>query len=296
MVTLRQLQYLLAIQNTKNFVKAAKMCHVTQPTLSMQLQQLEENLGTRLVERAQKKVMMTAIGDQVADIAQEMLASAQKIEEVCRRSEALLEGQIVLGVIPTVAPYYLPKLLPALHQAYPKLRLYLKEDQTEKLSEMLENGEIDVALLALPVDDKFAEKVIFEEDFVVALPVGHPLTKKDQITVKDVQKEGLMLLEEGHCLREQALEVCKMLPSSKTDGADFRATSLETLKHMVSSGLGVTLLPQFAVDEGQGYVTKPFKDPVPTRKIGLLFRRTSPRKAEIALFAKTLEGILKRSR
>lgn len=292
MVTLRQLQYLLAIQQSKNFVKAAKMCHVTQPTLSMQLQQLEENLNTRLVERAQKKVMMTPAGVHVAEIAQKMLDQAAEIEEVCRREKALLEGEVTLGVIPTVAPYFLPRILPNLQKQYPHLKLYLKEGQTEDLSEMLDAGEIDVAFLALPVDEKFAEKVVFEEDFVVALPQDHPLTTKKELTIQDIQANDLMLLEEGHCLRDQALEICKMMPH-KSQNVDFRATSLETLKHMVANGLGITLLPRLAVDENASYVTRPFKGADPKRQIGLLYRRTSPRKTELMLLAKSLEGILR---
>lgn len=292
MVTLRQLQYLLALEKTKNFVKASEMCHVTQPTLSMQIQQLEERLNAKLIERGSRGVILTPLGESVIQKAQGIMQGVSDIEELCRLSHEPLVSDLTMGVIPTVAPYYLPKILPQLHKSFPKLEIYLKEDQTEKLLVQLQNGHIDVALLALPVDDSFAQKVLYKEDFVVAMPNDHALAKKEEITIEDLTDVNLMLLEEGHCLRDQALEVCQ-IAGQGFDGADFRATSLETLKHMVASGLGVTLLPVHAVDENASYAVRRFSSPAPVREIGLAWRRTSVRKVEMDILCKELEGILK---
>lgn len=282
MPTLRQLEYLVAIDKHRHFGHAAEACHVSQPTLSAQLQTLEDRLGSILVERRRQQVLMTDTGAEVARRARDILEQIEDMRRVVGEGTEPLSGKLVLGVIPTVAPYYLPSLLPYIQKEFPKLKIVLKELQTPDLLTELEDGTVDVGLLALPAGDdvKFKPMPLYKENFVVAAPKGM-MDVGAHMDSEKLKDKRLLLLDEGHCLRDQALDVCNWARQQNlSDGVDFRATSLETLKQMVACNLGVTLLPELAVDDYATYSVHPLDDESASRTIGLLWRRTSPKGAE----------------
>jgi LysR family hydrogen peroxide-inducible transcriptional activator len=289
--TLTQLRYLVAVADHLHFRKAAAACHVTQPALTTQIQALEERLGASLVERSKRKVMLTALGREVVARARHILEEAQGIAEIARRARAPLSGPLTLGVIPTIGPYLLPGLLGAVREAFPDLELFLREDQTARLLERLAAGQLDLLLLALPVDAPgVATLPLYDEPFVLAAPPGHPLTRKRRIEQADLAGQEVLLLEDGHCLRDQALAVCAM--AGAREGSGFQATSLNTLSQMVANGLGVSLLPLLSADvearSAPGLVVRRFAKPEPSRRIGLAWRPTSARRAEFELLAQFL--------
>ena len=280
-MTLQELRYIVALADTGHFGQAAESCHVTQSTLSTQLKKLEDNLGLTLFDRSLKRITPTPTGRAIIASARVILEETERIRTLARLSgEDIMACTLRLGVIPTVGPYYLPHALLTIHQAFPQLKLLLREEITPTLLTNLREGHFDVALLALPIDDEHLEVFpLFREPFVVALPAGHPLVARDQLRVKDLGAENLLLLEEGHCLRDQALDLC----GARARIADeVQATSLEMLRQMVGMNLGVTLLPQLAAEnaprgEKRLLALRPFAPPVPTRTIGLVWRRRSPR-------------------
>ncbi|UCC13279.1 MAG: LysR family transcriptional regulator [Gammaproteobacteria bacterium] len=279
-ISLRALGYLVALAEESHFGKAAQRCFVSQPTLSAQIKKLEEQLGVQLVERNQRRVMLTAIGERIVSRARIILREVDEICESARNHQDPLAGDLRIGLIPTIAPYLLPLIAPDLHKSLPRLKLYLLEHQTEPLLATLGNGDIDLAILALPIaQDSFQIENLYSEDFVAALPAGHRLSQRPHLKVSDLEGETLLLLEDGHCLRDQALEVCNNIDIDEAQ--DFRATSLETLRQMVASGIGVTLLPGLATERPvartAGLVTRPLRNPTPDRKIAAAWRRTSPR-------------------
>lgn len=280
-MNLRELQYLVAVDEERHFHRAAERCFVSQPTLSGQLKKLEEELGVLLVERTSRQVAMTEVGTIIADKARGILAEVKGIREVAETFHDPMAGELHVGLIPTVAPYLLPVIMPALRQAYPKLKLWLHEYQTGVLLEKLHRADLDLLILALPVDsDEFAELNLYLEPFQLAVPrtdsgeFDQPL-----IQLGDLENREMLLLEEGHCLRGQALDVCFMAGASENTG--FHASSLETLRHMVGEDMGMTLIPELAVPARPGksdpirYI--PFADPKPNRRIGMLYRRGSYR-------------------
>jgi len=279
-MNLRELEYLVAVAEERHFHKAAQRCFVSQPTLSGQLKKLEGELGVLLVERNTRQVAMTDVGKAVAEQARNILAQVKGIREIAQTSQDVMAGELHLGLIPTLAPYLLPQIMQQIHKQYPKLKLWLHEYQTSVLLEKLHRAELDLLILALPVDtDKFAELDLFQEPFLLAVPRGEKLADKPMISLGDLDKREMLLLEEGHCLRNQALDVCFM--AGATENAAFHASSLETLRHMVGEGMGLTLIPELAVPDKQ---TKrdpirylPFKDPKPSRRIGMLYRKGSYR-------------------
>jgi LysR family hydrogen peroxide-inducible transcriptional activator len=283
-ISLRALGYLVALAEESHFGKAAQRCFVSQPTLSAQIKKLEEQLGVQLVERNQRRVMLTAIGERIVSRARFILREVDEICESARNHQDPLAGDLRIGLIPTIAPYLLPLIAPDLHKSLPRLKLYLLEHQTEPLLAALGNGDIDLAILALPIaQDSFQIENLYSEDFVAALPAGHRLSQRPHLKVSDLEGETLLLLEDGHCLRDQALEVCNNIDIDEAQ--DFRATSLETLRQMVASGIGVTLLPGLATERPvartAGLVTRPLRNPTPDRKIAAAWRRTSPRVATL---------------
>ncbi|MGH8196724.1 MAG: LysR substrate-binding domain-containing protein [Steroidobacteraceae bacterium] len=283
-MNLRDLQYLVALAETRHFGRAAERCHVSQPTLSAQLKKLEESLGVTLVERRPRRVALTAAGVAVVERARRMLRDAEDIRALARASQDPLAGQLKLGLIPTLGPYLLPRIAPRIARALPKLQLMLHEFQTAPLVERVVQGELDLAILALPADTKgLATRSLFAEAFLVAMPGNHRLTARKRVRSSDLAGEKLLLLEEGHCLRDQALEVCAQ---AGTEEQDFRATSLETLRQMVAAGIGVTLLPRLAAEgpfaSARGLVVRPFSPPAPNRVIGAAWRRSTSRAAAIA--------------
>lgn len=294
--TLRQLRYLTALAEYRHFGRAAEACLATQSTLSAGLQELESLLGVTLVERTKRKVMLTPLGEEVVARARVVLQGAEDIAELAHASRAPLSGTVRLGVIPTVAPFLLPQVLPALRDTYPELRLLLREDQTARVLARLAAGDLDVVLMALPWPaDDVETLALFDDPFVVACPPNHPLAGRETVAAADLATVPLLLLEEGHCLREHALAACRLPTAGRTAGLGdgLLATSLATLVHMVANGLGITLLPEMAVAAGilagTSLVTRPLAEPA-HRTIGLVWRRSSPRKQEFALLGKALAG------
>jgi LysR family hydrogen peroxide-inducible transcriptional activator len=278
-MNLRDLEYLVALADTRHFGRAAARCHVSQPTLSAQLKKLEAYLGVALVERRPRRAALTPAGLAVVERARRMLRDADDIRDLARASQDPLAGALKLGLIPTLGPYLLPRVAPRIARALPKLQLMLHEYQTEPLIERTLSGELDLAILALPADTRgLVTRSLFAEAFLVAMPEGHRLAARKRVKTQDLQGEKLLLLEEGHCLRDQALEVCERVD---TEEQDFRATSLETLRQMVAAGLGITLLPRLAAEgpfaSARGLVVRPFSPPAPSRVVGGAWRRSTSR-------------------
>ncbi len=278
-MNLRALQYLIKLAELQHFSRAADACYVSQPTLSTQIRKLEDELGVQLVERAPRNVQLTPVGKEVVARAKHVLRDVEQIHAAARRSRDPETGTLRLGLFPTLAPYLLPHVVPGIRARFPKLKLELAEEKTADLLRMIDDGELDAGLVALPVDDDGLEKeVLFEEPFVMALPENHPLAARQTIDVHDLDGTELLLLEDGHCLRDQALEVCSM--ANARERVDFHATSMETLRQMVAADVGVTLLPVMAVRppiaSTTGIALRSFKDPAPRRTIALVWRKTSP--------------------
>ncbi len=279
-MNLRELEYLTAVDEEKNFNRAAERCFVSQPTLSGQLKKLELELGVKLIERNTRHVAMTDVGAEVSAQARKVLSEIKKIHEITQRYEDPMAGELNVGLIPTVAPYLLPEIIPQLKKQFPKLMLWLHEYQTHVLLDMLKKSVLDVLILALPVDtNEFEEITLFNEPFWLAAPANQSLSNKRIIDLNSLNEQEMLLLEEGHCLRGQALEVCFV--AGARESRAFRATSLETLRYMVSEGLGMTLMPELAVPKKRlktdpiQYI--PFKKPEPNRMIGMLYRKESYR-------------------
>lgn len=272
-MNLRDWEYFVAVAEHKHFGKAAEACHVTQPTLSAQLKKLEEYLGVNLVERDNRRVWLTPIGLEMAVRARRLLNEAEGLKQLARSQFNPLAGDIRLGAFPTLAPYFLPQVLPKVKKKLPDLRVFLVEEKTQVLLQQLQQGSLDAALLALPVGKEQVDVIpVYKEEFLLAVPTGHPLARRKEIDFDDLQGQDLMLLEEGHCLREQALSVCHLAGAG--ENTTFRASSLETLRQMVISGLGVTLMPAMAINpEQEGIRYLAFKEP-PVREIGLVFRHS----------------------
>ncbi len=288
-MNLKDLKYLVALADTGHFGKAAARTFVSQPTLSAQLKKLEEYLGVKLIERQPKNVQLTDVGRQVVVRARRMLDEGDSIVALARSNTDPLAGKLKVGLIPTVGPYLLPRIMTKIRKALPHLSLMLYEYQTEPLLKRLRDGEIDVGILALPVaQDGLESQKLYEEAFTVAVPNGHPLGEKSTVRVQDLKGHTLLLLEDGHCLRDQALEVCSRVDVHEAE--DFRATSLETLRQMVVAGLGITLLPEYAVDapfgSQRGLTIRHFAKPAPARTVGAVWRKSSTRTAAISEFCK----------
>ena len=277
-MNLRDLQYLVALGDHRHFGRAAEACFVSQPTLSTQLKKLEAELGAELIERSSRQVLLTAAGEQVVARARLILADAENIRGIAKRAQDPESGSIRMGLFPTLAPYLLPHVVPAIHARFPNLELLLVEEKTEVVLQRLQDGSLDVGVLALPInDDSLHHEPLFTEPFVLATPADHTLAATDgAIDVSMLAGEDVLLLEEGHCLRDQALSVCRLAGAEERSG--FRATSLETLRQMVAAGVGVTLLPSLAVQPpvppSPDVALVAFVEP-PTRDIAMLWRRTS---------------------
>lgn len=297
--SIRQLEYAVAVADELHFGRAAKASAISQPALSAQVQQLEELLGVQLFERGRRRVLLTPAGNRVIEKAREALAVLDDLVTHAVQDARPLAGPLRLGVIPTVAPYLLPPLLPSVRRAHPELRLILREDQTARLVSLLEAGELDAALLALPVEEtELVEFPLLDEPFVFLAPSDHPIAKDPRKNVDEaaLADEDVLLLEDGHCLRAQALDICRRA-GAVTSGR-IQATSLNTLVQMVANGLGVTLIPERAVSlevrPGSGLVAKPFRKPAPSRSIGLAWRRGAARDAEFRLLGEALENAVAR--
>jgi LysR family hydrogen peroxide-inducible transcriptional activator len=284
-MNLKDLKYLVALADTGHFGRAAERTFVSQPTLSAQLKKLEEYLGVKLVERQPKNVQLTEVGKQIVVRARRMLAESDEIVALARNNTDPLGGKLKVALIPTIGPYMLPRVMQKIRKALPHLGLMLYEHQTEPLLKRLRDGEIDLGIMALPIaQDGLETRRLYEEAFTVALPNNHPLASKSTIKVQELKGQTLLLLEDGHCLRDQALEVCSRIDVREAE--DFRATSLETLRQMVVAGLGITLLPETAVESPfgsqRGLTIRQFSKPAPTRTVGAAWRKSSTRAAVIS--------------
>ncbi|GAB3622331.1 LysR substrate-binding domain-containing protein [Mariniluteicoccus endophyticus] len=276
-MNLRDLEYLVALDEHRHFGRAASAAYVSQPTLSTQLKKLEAELGVDLIERGSRQVLFTAAGERVVRRARRVLAEVEEIRQIAQRAQSPHAGSVRIGAFPTLAPYLLPHIVGPLHQAFPDLELLLTEDKTEVLLDSLRAGSLDAALVALPVlDESLHVEPLLREDFLLAAPADHEMATAGPVASADLASEDLLLLSDGHCLRDQALAVCKLSGAQERRG--FQATSLETLRHMVASGVGVTLLPRLAVSSpvqpNPGLVLREFVDPAPHRDIALVWRRT----------------------
>lgn len=295
MLNLKDLKYLVAIADTGHFGKAAERCHVSQPTLSAQLKKLEQYLGVQLVERQPHHAQLTAVGREIVDRSRRLLSQSDEIVALARANADPLAGRLRIALIPTIGPYLLPRVTQKVRKALPKLRLMLYEQQTEILLTALRNGDIDLGILALPIpDENLRTRVLYEENFVLAVPEDHPLAKRSRVKVEDLDQQTVLLLEDGHCLRDQALEVCHRVQVHEAE--NFRATSLETLRQMVVAGLGVTLLPQLAVEPPfgaqRGMATIPFINPQPRRVVGAVWRKTTTYAPAIEAVCNVIEKIM----
>jgi LysR family hydrogen peroxide-inducible transcriptional activator len=287
-VTLKQLRYFDALARELHFGRAADACAVTQPALSMQIHELEQSLGIMLVERTRTGVQLTQKGAEIAERAARVLGDVRDLVAYAQHTSKILSGPLRLGVIPSIAPYMLPPLLPMLKESYRELVLHVRETQTRVLVEELLEGKIDVVLLALPIKHPDIEQLpLFEDKFLLALPKDRKVSGRVRATKEMVEKDRLLLLEEGHCLRDQALAYCtlKQVDSIST----FGASSLSTIVEMVAGGLGITLLPEMCLEiEGRGRDLSlvRFTEPEPSRSVGLIWRSTSPRKDDFIEFGK----------
>jgi LysR family hydrogen peroxide-inducible transcriptional activator len=301
--SIRQLEGLVAVADTRSFRRAATNLGISQPALSAQVQAAEQILGVQVFERDRRSVLITPAGEDVVSRAREALIAIDAVGDAARRRSEPLVGALRLGVIPTIAPYWLPALLPEVHRRFPKLELILREDQTSRLLTLLAAGQLEIALLAIPVPGDFTTAPVAREGFVAAAPRGAPLIKnRGKLTEKDLDDQTVLLLEDGHCLRDQALEVCKR--AGAVESVEVRATSLPTLVQMVAGGLGVTLLPEASipslVQKHGPVVLAEFAKPVPGRNIGLAWRTSSGRLREFRLLAEAMsvsaEAFLERLR
>ena len=294
---LKDLKYLVALADTRHFGRAAARCFVSQPTLSAQLRKLEQYLGVQLIERQPRHVTLTAAGERIVERARRIVAASDEVLEIARAEHDPLAGRLRLALLPTIGPYLLPLVMQKIRKALPRLELMLYEYQTAPLLEHVQAGDVDVGILALPVHGaSLASHSLYEEPFVVLAPAGHALASRSSVRPADLAGETLLLLEEGHCLRDQALDVCGRVDVSERE--DFRATSIETLRQMVAAGAGITLLPDLAsrgaYAAARGVVVRPFTRPQPTRNVGAVWRRSSARAAAIAalldVIAATVRG------
>lgn len=291
-MNLRDLTYVLAVAELGHFGRAAEACRVSQPTLSGQILKLEEELGTRIFERDGRKVRPTPSGEQIIARAQTIVATAEEIVVIGKASRDPLDGPIRLGMIPTLAPYLLPHVLPSLARALPKVRLALTEDMTANLLDGLAAGRLDAIVIATdPNRERLVELLLFDEDFWVAAPAGHPLAARASVIAADLDPSALLLLADGHCLRGQALDFCGRANVGSGTGADVRAASLETLLHLTAANQGVTLVPRLAVDPDgmrSNLVARPLLGPGQSRRIRLFYRVNSPRAAAMEPLAAAL--------
>jgi len=292
--TLRQLSYLKLLAEQGSFSKAAEAAHVTQPTLSAGIQELEKILGAPVVDRARSGVILTPVGQEALARARTILNEAEELVEAAHNAGQPLTGRFRLGVIPTIAPFLLPKALPLLRQRFPKLRLFLREDLTQRLVGALRAGQLDAALIALPYDVAgLAWAHVADDELYAAFPANHRLAAAPKTRPEDLEQEDLILLEDGHCLREHALAACGLRPPKAHGEESFAATSLPTLVQMVGSGLGVTFLPAMAVDAGLAetapITVRPIAAEDPRREIVVAWRAGSSRAADGRLLAETLK-------
>jgi LysR family transcriptional regulator, hydrogen peroxide-inducible genes activator len=290
-IKLKDLRYLVAVADCRHFGHAAERCFVSQPTLSAQLKKLEDYLGVQLIERQPNNVSLTEAGEQIVARARRILEASDEVVTLARSHRDPLAGRLRVALLPTIGPYLLPRVAQPLRKSMPRLQLQLYEYQTGSMLEKLQAGDLDVGILALPVDMEGLDACeLYIEPFILAVPDQHKLARRDTVRTEDLKGETLLLLEDGHCLRDQALEVCSRVGVQEKQ--DFRATSLETLRQMVATGAGVTLLPELACrgayGNAKGVTIRPFAKPAPVRHVGAIWRKTSARRPAIEAMCKLI--------
>jgi LysR family hydrogen peroxide-inducible transcriptional activator len=293
-MTLTELRYIVAVARERHFGRAAEACFVSQPTLSVAVKKLEEELGVTLFERGPGEVTITPAGQKIVEQAQRVLEEATRVKELAAAGRDPLAGPLRLGAIYTIGPYLLPKLIPILRRNAPAMQLHIQENFTHRLAEMLKNGEVDVILIALPFDEPGIEtRAVYDEPFVVAVPKGHPWEKRKRVSSEELTKESLLLLGEGHCFRDQVLEFCTVVRARERSplARTVEGGSLETIRQMVASGVGITVLPSTSVGPGGGSELiriLPFTRPAPSRRVALAWRRSFPRPEAIEALRKSI--------
>jgi LysR family transcriptional regulator, hydrogen peroxide-inducible genes activator len=293
-MNLRDLHYLVSLAEYRHFGRAAEACFVSQPTLSTQIKKLEDELGVSLVERTPRNVLLTEIGREIVRRSRSVLAEVDEIKAIAQRTRDPESGSLRLGIFPTLAPYLLPHVIPLLRERFPRLELLLREEKSDQVIRMLREGSLDVGILALPLhEDSLHEEFLFEEPFVLAVPSGHALAGRKKLKMEDLADQSLLLLEDGHCMRDQALEVCHMAGASERGG--FRATSLETLRQMVAANVGITLLPALAVKAPMAQAGNvqliEFSGTPPSRRIAMVWRKSSSMTPFLKSFAQIIQDL-----
>lgn len=281
-MTLTELRYIVTLSRERHFGRAAEKCHVSQPTLSVALKKVEQRIGALLFERSSADVRLTPLGEQVAAQAERVLEEAAKLDEIASQGKDPLVGPLRLGVIYTIAPYLLPRLIPSLHVRAPQMPLYLQENFTVRLAEQLRRGELDVAVLAYPfAEPGIVTRAVYDEPFRVAMPAAHPLSSEQKVSADRLSSEHLLLLGQGNCFRDQVVQACPRLNEPGGLERALEGSSLETLRHMVASGAGISVVPASAVEswpkDDRLMAIRPFADPVPVRRVVLAWRVTFPR-------------------
>jgi LysR family hydrogen peroxide-inducible transcriptional activator len=289
-MNLRDLRYIIAVADSRHFGKAAERCFVSQPTLSGQIRKLEQELGVTLFERTNRSVEVTPVGRQIIEHARQIIEQADTITTLARAQQDPLAGPLRIGAIPTLSPYLMPLILVPMIRQYPQIKLVLSEELTDTLIARLRNHEIDAALLATPVDEQgLVSQPLFDEPFWVAYPRKHPFYTRERITLRDLGDEEILLLAEGHCLADQAMDLCHIeRGDSRGGGADLRAASLETLIQLVRAGYGITLIPALAMRgswvTGSGVVAQPLSSKQASRRVSLVYRESFPRREVLDAF------------
>ena len=292
-MNLRDLEYAAALARTRHFGEAAVACHVSQSTLSIQIKKLEEELGSKLFERDSRQVLLTETGKQLLIDIQQVLDAQHRLKEKAAALQNPLSGTLRFGAFPTLAPYLLPHIMPPLTRALPNVDFHLREETTEQLLQQLLDGTLDAALIALPVLDARLDALpLFSEPFLLAVSPDNPLAKKKSVSIDALKGQQVLLLDEGHCLRAQSLEVCTRIGVGESQA--YRATSLETLRHMVAANSGITLMPALATEASGNIAYLPFSEPTPHRDIALVFRSTTARRAMLTELARTVRSAIKR--
>jgi len=293
-MTLTELRYIVAVARERHFGRAAEACFVSQPTLSVAVKKLEEELGVALFERGPGEVSVTPPGQKIVEQAQRVLEEAARVREIAAAGRDPLVGPLRLGAIYTIGPYLLPKLVPIMRRTAPSMPLHIQENFTHNLSESLKNGEVDVILIALPFDEPgIATRAVYDEPFLVAVPKGHDWQDRKRISADELTRESLLLLGEGHCFRDQVLDICNVVRAKERSSLarTVEGGSLETIRQMVASGVGVTVLPSTSIGAGgTGDLIRilPFSRPAPTRRVGLAWRRSFPRPEAIEALRKAI--------
>jgi LysR family hydrogen peroxide-inducible transcriptional activator len=290
-MNIRDLKYLIAIADHNHFGKAAESCFVSQPALSMQIKKLEKILGVQLIERTNKSLYFTDIGKRVTQHARDIIYHTETIRHIAHQAKDPYHGELKLGIIPTIGPYLLPYIIPILTKKLPHLKIFLYEEKTEKLISELKKGNLDAAIFGLPlIENDFHSMPLFEEELTLAVPTHHALSKLTSISQTQLANKTLLLLQDGHCLRDQALSLCHSNHASIDHS--FQATSLETLRHMVASNAGITLMPKLACKEYPGIQYLSFSSPKPTRQLGIIWRPSTAKMTLLEYIGNEIKTIL----